>query len=532
MGRRMRLRISARQSDLARLQAYRVGEALAKSGGHQIEYNFRASLGDINQHDPLWKMPEKGVFTEDFLRDLIEGTAEMVVHSWKDLPTHLRPETEIAATLPRADLRDVLLFRRDREDAVRTNRRVRILTSSPRRSHNLRSFLADHLPFELESVEFEPVRGNIPTRLKKLLSQDVDGLIVAKAALDRLISAGEAEFAETQAVIRTTLEATRFMVLPLSVNPTAAAQGALAIEISKARPDVREALQAINCPETFACVEKERRILASHGGGCHQKIGVSVLRRPFGEITYVRGLTDAGVVLDQIKLEGSSSGAAKAQGPVELFPRTGEEGSFFKRERLPRSEWQEAERAPHLWVARETALPEDFVVHSTQIVWAAGLRTWQKLAARGIWVHGTAEGLGEHEPTRLEALLGLEKVEWLKLTHDSSATLAQGAGLRTIATYRLVARDGTSEEASEATPDLRDRTHFFWMSASQFEQALKLYPEIRDRHHASGPGLTHEFLRHSLGEKAQLEVYLDIEAWRAHLQHSTGLKPPVKGQNA
>ena len=60
----------ARKSDLARLQAYRVGESLQrKFPDLQIEYRFRASLGDINQNDPLWKMPEKGVFTDDFVAD-------------------------------------------------------------------------------------------------------------------------------------------------------------------------------------------------------------------------------------------------------------------------------------------------------------------------------------------------------------------------------------------------------------------------------------------------------------------------------
>ena len=73
-----KLIIAARQSDLARLQAYRVGHELQRvEQGLEIEYAFRASLGDKNLEDPLWKMPEKGVFTEDFLGDLIEGRADV-----------------------------------------------------------------------------------------------------------------------------------------------------------------------------------------------------------------------------------------------------------------------------------------------------------------------------------------------------------------------------------------------------------------------------------------------------------------------
>jgi hydroxymethylbilane synthase len=526
----MRLRIAARHSDLARLQAYRVGDALkaASGGGHEIEYQFRASLGDINQNDPLWKMPEKGVFTEDFIRDLVQGEADLVVHSWKDLPTQPRTETEIVATLPRADMRDLLLFRRDHEERVRAMRSAKILTSSPRRAYNLAEFLKTHLPFDLHELAFEPVRGNIPTRLKKLLAQDVDGLIVAKAALDRLLEAPEAEFAEVQSVIRETLLKTRFMVLPLSVNPTAAAQGALAIEVAKARPDVKRAVLAINCAETFAAVEKERAILASHGGGCHQKIGVSVIRREFGglqrdvrgEVIYTRGLTDQGQVLDRASLSIDSwgidpSAVPPAKSAADIFPREGEDSQFFERENLDRATWAAAESVSGLWVARDTAWPEKFKAGESQTVWTAGLRTWQKLAKRGVWVNGSADGLGEDELMRLEVLLGENKSDWVKLTHEDServmSTLADKQNqfpMKTVATYRLKPR--------AQVPDLRGRTHFFWASASAFERAVALFPEIISAHHASGPGHTHAYLGKVLSSQAgaTLSVFLNVEEWR------------------
>lgn len=506
VGKIMRIRISARQSDLARLQAYRVGEALKSAGAEEVVFNFRASLGDLNQNDPLWKMPEKGVFTEDFVRDLTEGTADMVVHSWKDLPTLPRTDTEIIATLPRADTRDVLLFRRDRFESVAKSGVVRILTSSPRRSHNLSAFLREYLPFGVKDVSFEPVRGNIPTRLKKLLAQDVEGLIVAKAALDRLIAAPEAEFEEVQSVIRSVLKETRFMVLPLSVNPTAAAQGALAIEIPQGREDLKRLLAKVNCGDTFECVSKERKILASHGGGCHQKIGVNVIRRPYGEVTFLRGLTDAGLVLDEIRLVPAKPLAPKASSAEKIFPREGESATFFEREALPRSEWSAIESAPALWVARENAWPEGFAQKPDQVVWTAGLSTWKKLAQRGVWVSGSAEGLGEHEPERIEALLNTPKVNWTKLTHAGSVEAGGGETMKTVATYRLTPKANA--------PDIKGRTHFYWMSGSAFDQALKLSPEIKNAHHASGPGNTYRHIRKVLGDNASVEVHLGVEAWR------------------
>ncbi|MGZ3731793.1 MAG: hydroxymethylbilane synthase, partial [Bdellovibrionota bacterium] len=87
----MKVRIAARRSDLARLQAYQVGAALRKHHrGLEIEFLFKESLGDKNQSDALWKMPARGVFTEDFVADLREGRTDLVVHSWKDLPTEKR----------------------------------------------------------------------------------------------------------------------------------------------------------------------------------------------------------------------------------------------------------------------------------------------------------------------------------------------------------------------------------------------------------------------------------------------------------
>lgn len=495
-----RVRIAARQSDLARLQAYRVGEALRRAHPDlEIEYTFRASLGDVNQADPLWKMPEKGVFTEDFLRDLIEETSDFVVHSWKDLPTEPREATEIVATLPRADVRDVLLFRRDRLPSDVNKGRVRILTSSPRRAHNLKEFLGTHLPFEVMDVSYENVRGNIPTRLKKLLAQDVEGLIVAKAALDRLLAAPEAEFAEAQAVIRNVLSQTNFMVLPLTVNPTAAAQGALAVEVKRGRSELRALLDTINCEPTFAAVEKERKILASYGGGCHQKIGVNVLPRAYGEWLFLRGLTDRGEVLDRVQLSLSAdlAGGDDVQSKAVDLP------SLFDRESLPRTEWAWAENERFLWVARESSWPIDFNPRNDAIVWTAGLKTWRKLAERGVWVTGSSEGMGEEEEASIEILCDLKtNADWVKLSHDGSSALNTrpvDEQMKVCATYRLRPR--------KEIPNLRGQSHFYWASASSFERAFALFPEeIRNGFHACGPGLTYKHIRRVLGPAARLRI--------------------------
>src|ERR1043165_7222821 len=110
----MRVVLAARRSELARIQAFQVGRALTSAPPEiDVEYSFHESLGDKNLNDPLWQMPEKGVFTRDFREGLLRGDFDLVVHSWKDLAIEDDPETEIVATLPRADQRDLLLIRKD-----------------------------------------------------------------------------------------------------------------------------------------------------------------------------------------------------------------------------------------------------------------------------------------------------------------------------------------------------------------------------------------------------------------------------------
>src|SRR6185436_321662 len=187
-----------------------------------------------------WQMPEKGVFTQDLREGLLAGRYDLAVHSWKDLAIEDDGTTEIAATLPRADMRDLLLVRADRWQDVEATGRLTVLTSSPRRSYNLNQFLRKALPGDIKELDFQPVRGNVPTRVRKMWQPGADALVVAKAAIDRLLQASQTEFAETQAALRQALAACRWMVLPLRENPTAPAQGALAVEIKRDRAELRD----------------------------------------------------------------------------------------------------------------------------------------------------------------------------------------------------------------------------------------------------------------------------------------------------
>lgn len=492
----MRLKIAARKSDLARLQAYSVGRALQnKQPNLEVSYFFKESLGDKNLHDPLWQMPERGVFTEDFVDDLRTGKVDLVVHSWKDLPVEDRPGSAIVATLPRADARDLLLFRKDRLPKGKIAR-LRVLSSSPRRAYNLQNFFSTYLPFQVDEADFVPVRGNIPTRMRKLFSEDADALILAKAALDRLLTAPEAEFLPIQKELRELLEKTLFMVLPISENPPAAAQGALAIEALSSRQDLLELCQLIHCQTTYLAATQERLVLSSYGGGCHQKIGVHFQTHAHGRLLQARGQTTAGIDFQIRDWQANQANSEQKITADKLWPENPTD-LFFTRE--PIKDTHKPETA--LWAARAEAVPENWQIKPEQIVWTSGLMSWQKLANRGIWVHGSEESLGEERPN-INALCD-HNIQWTKLTHSEGFA---GPEMPLLATYKLKARP--------EKPDFSQKTHFFWMSASSFSAAIKFDPSILKHHHACGPGNTYTILKQKI---PHLRVFLSYKDWHQSL---------------
>jgi hydroxymethylbilane synthase len=498
------IRIASRKSDLAQIQARAVGAALLDRFPHlKIEFTFSDSLGDKNLTDPLWKMPEKGVFTQDLTQSLLANECDIVVHSWKDLPIQSVPGTEVFATLPRADQRDLLLFKKERFEALRGGRaQLRILSSSPRRAHNLVPFLQWALPGAPSTITFGDVRGNIPTRLKKYLESDADGIVLAKAALDRLLKFGEVGLKST---LRDVLARSLPMILPLKENPTAPGQGALALEVRVDDRETKTFLATINCAVTFASVTRERAVLAEHGGGCHQKIGVSVFPHPHGKLESLRGQTDSGRTLrgwrflDQALVTGNMR---------DFFPKTMQEGRLLKTASVS-IPLARIETLPAVWIAKTEAWPVAINSQPDRRVWTAGLETWRKLAAEGHWILGSSEGLGDAVKPEMDLLFGAP-TSWVRLTHV--AAIDHGT-LPALGTYALAVDE-------ELSVDIGHSTHFFWTSYSNFLEGLRRWPGIRGAHHSCGPGLTADLIAKALGaERAgtHLRVFVNYEEWRDRL---------------
>lgn len=428
----------------------------------------------------------------------MHGKTDLVVHSWKDVPTEPSEHTRIVATLERADARDLILVRKDTWARVLETKKLHVFSSSPRRTHHLALFLKWALPGGIRDVTFESVRGNIPTRLEKLMSGPADALVVAKAALDRLLTAEESEFDEVKAHIRKLVDQCRWIAVPLSQCPGAPAQGALAIEIRKDRGDLVEILKAINSESTFRNVEAEREILNQHGGGCHQKIGVTKMSRSFGDVLYVLGETDKGEHLEERKLLRPRE-IAKVSGD-KIFPYAMSGAKVFERKEIDADMTPVIAEKHFVFVAKTEALPENTPIFEESVVWVPGNRTWRQLAERGVWVNGSTDGLGEQEPAMTEILAGpLEKI---KLSHDGAPT---DDDTQLIATYKIVDGD---------VPDIQSKTDFFWPSFSTYQQVAKKYPDVKTKRHYCGPGNTYALLRKELGPDAKIEICLSYQEWR------------------
>ncbi len=488
VGRRMRLRILSRASDLAVLQAEMVARTLRTAWPDvAVTTHTRSAQGDRETDAALWALPDKGLFTADLSQALVDGDADLVVHSWKDLPIEPSSATVVAATLERADPRDVLLVRRDvvatRPDVIT------VLSSSPRRAWQLESSLAGLLPWPVDTVRVAPVRGNVPTRLAKLVAGDGDALVVAKAALDRLLAETATEAA--RAAVRASLERCHWMVLPLRAFPTAAAQGALAIEVAVSRPDLRDRLRAVTHGPTWDAVRRERAILQLFGGGCHAAVGVTVLPRAYGHVVSVLARTDDALPIETWSIDPA---AVVTRVPSHaVWPRPDE------RDRATRQRLEVAAppNQPPLWVSRADALPTAWKIPPDQLIWTAGSRTWARLAARGVWVHGLAEGLGDLEPADVD-LLADRSIDWRRLSHAGSGDATA------IATY----------DVEPFVPeDLGSRQQFFWSSGSQFLRAVARHPQILAAGHASGPGRTARVIHETLGDGPRASVWLEYEQW-------------------
>jgi hydroxymethylbilane synthase len=490
--------IGARASVLAQVQARLVGDALlARHPGLKVEYSFLSSPSDRELDTPLPELLRKGGFTGDLGVALRANAIDIAVHLWKDLPFASSALTHIVATLPRADARDLLLVKRSWLTSPLSE--LRVLSSSARRRTNLSGFLQWALPGKPPRVTFILARGDCEARLAQLMDGEVTALVVAKANIDRLLESTAPEFAGIRARVRAVLETCEAMVLPLALNPTAPGQGALALEILRSRGDLAELLAKINDEATFGRVIAERARLAPTGDEDHP-LGVSIVPVHCGEIEFTRG-QKSGQWIQSAELRRHDTRLPPAVSELAVW--TGDEGSAdrYRRVALQVRHDQFADARIGLFAARSEAWPDGFFPRPGQVVWSAAIDTWRRLAARGIWVHGSDESLGDGGALALRTLFPRVQ-RWVKFSHEQGY---DSPFSERIATYRL--------ERCAPLADLSGRTHFYWRSGAQFHDYLQANPEIRGAWHGCGPGNTFSMIRAAIGEE-RVRAFLSADVFR------------------
>ena len=257
------IRIGTRKSALALAQSKLVGEAIINSFPHiKIEYVPMNTVGDKRLDISLQKIGGKGLFTKELEEALINGNIDLAVHSAKDLPLEFDNRLKLMPVLKRAEVNDILVFKKDlNADIRKLPKGFRIGTSSKRRSEQLRILN--------KGLEILPVRGNVITRIGKIFSNEVDGVILARAGIDRLLADNKyvTEYSDI-------FDKISISVIKESDILPAPAQGILCAEY--ANDDMAEILEKIQDKECESLFAAERRYLSVLQADCHTSAGIFI----------------------------------------------------------------------------------------------------------------------------------------------------------------------------------------------------------------------------------------------------------------
>ena len=281
--------VGTRGSQLALTQTKQVCADLEKITGKAIDLEIIKTKGDKITTSQLYNMDSKGLFTKELDIALLEEEVDFAVHSFKDLPTELDEDLEIAAVPKRESPNEVLISSKSWAELGPGSK---LGTSSLRRE----AFC------NLYNKEFElkPIRGNIETRIDKALNSDLDATIMAQAGIKRL---NLTEYIKE--------------VFPINYITPPAGQGALAI-ITRKDSDKKETIQKLNDYVSMQEVLAEKMVLEELGVGCQWPIGAIAQMNDKEFNIYSILLTKEGEILSQQTEKGSIRDA------VELGRRIGE----------------------------------------------------------------------------------------------------------------------------------------------------------------------------------------------------------------
>ena len=245
----MKLVVGTRGSNLALVQTNWVVEQLKKNNPNiEFEIKIIKTKGDLIKDLPLDKIGDKGLFVKEIEKSLLDKEIDMAVHSMKDMPSYLPEGLKFAHSPRREDPRDALIFREGYKTLEDLPQGAKIGTGSKRRKYQL----LKHRP----DLEIVPIRGNIETRIKKIETENLDGVVLAASGLRR---AG--------------LEEKIDYYIPTDIMLPAPAQGILALEIRENDKETEKIIDSIKDNITKVQIDAERGFLIGVNGSCHIPMG-------------------------------------------------------------------------------------------------------------------------------------------------------------------------------------------------------------------------------------------------------------------
>lgn len=245
----MKIRVGTRGSNLALIQTnWAIDRLKEKFPDVEFEVKIIKTKGDKILHLSLDKIGDKGLFVKEIESQLLEGEIDLAVHSMKDMPAEVVEGLKFAAVPKREDPRDVIILREGLNSFDELPIGATIGTGSKRRKYQLLRKRPD--------LNIVPIRGNIETRISKIESENLDGIVLAASG-----------------VIRADLEEKITEFLPVDLMIPAPAQGALALEIRENDEELEKMIDAIKDEISQIQTDAERSYLAGIDGSCHIPMG-------------------------------------------------------------------------------------------------------------------------------------------------------------------------------------------------------------------------------------------------------------------
>lgn len=245
----MKIRVGTRGSNLALIQTnWAIDRLKEKFPEVEFEVKIIKTKGDKILHLSLDKIGDKGLFVKEIESQLLEGEIDLAVHSMKDMPAEVVEGLKFAAVPKREDPRDVIILREGLNSFDELPIGATIGTGSKRRKYQLLRKRPD--------LNIVPIRGNIETRISKIESENLDGIVLAASG-----------------VIRADLEEKITEFLPVDLMIPAPAQGALALEIRENDEELEKMIDAIKDEISQIQTDAERSYLARIDGSCHIPMG-------------------------------------------------------------------------------------------------------------------------------------------------------------------------------------------------------------------------------------------------------------------